>query len=123
MEAIKLQSRSRRALGQFVNADRLERLIFDCGKEFEGEGLCLLWRLADWQRTTLQYRKAMDNYDRTLEVVRQITCRACTKCERLRQRRLPNTLLDAAAPQISEQAFESRMSSNFSITTPIRTPS
>jgi hypothetical protein len=117
MEAIKLQSRSRRALGQFVNADRLERFhLWIAEKNFEGEALVpSLWRLADWQRTTLQYRKAMDNYDRTLEVVRTNNLPSVYEVRTLEAKALTEHLARrSSAADSLEQAFESRMSSNFS---------
>ena len=117
MEAIKLQSRSRRALGQFVNADKLERFhLWVAERNFEGEDLVpSLWRMADWQRTTLQYREALKNYDRTLDLVKSQDLPSVFEVRTLEAKALTEHLARSCCASDSlEQALETRMESNFS---------
>jgi tetratricopeptide (TPR) repeat protein len=72
MESIRLQSTSYVALGRLRDADRLEKFHFHVAEKSSKHGSDLiapLWRLGDWQRASLQYRKALSNYERALKII------------------------------------------------------
>tara|TARA_R110002111_G_scaffold146429_1_gene213134 strand:+ start:818 stop:2119 length:1302 start_codon:yes stop_codon:yes gene_type:complete len=74
MESLRLQSRSYASLGKLRDADRIERLHLRVAEEsFEDDSelVAPLWRLGDWQLSSLQYRAALKNYNRALEIAEQ----------------------------------------------------
>ena len=72
MESLRLQSQSHTALGRSHDADKIERFHFrvaEQGFENETDLISPLWRLGDWQRSSLQYQAALTNYDRALKII------------------------------------------------------
>jgi tetratricopeptide (TPR) repeat protein len=72
MESLRLQSRSHTALGKTRNADRIERFhlrVAEQSFDKETDLIFPLWRLAGWQLSSLQYRTALENYERALDII------------------------------------------------------
>lgn len=117
METILLQSRSRIALGQIVKANKLEKFhLFVAKQNYQDEQLVpALWRMADWQRTTLQYRAAIRQYDETLELVHANNLSSVYEVRTLEARALAQHLAKhCCAGESLERALVSRQSSDFS---------
>ncbi|MFT4797795.1 MAG: tetratricopeptide (TPR) repeat protein [Candidatus Azotimanducaceae bacterium] len=72
MESLRLQSRSHATLGKLRDADKIERFHFRVAEqnlENETDLISPLWRLSDWQRSSLQYREALENYEKALTII------------------------------------------------------
>ena len=72
MESIRMQSLSYASLGKLKEVDRLENFhlrVAEQSAKNETELVAPIWRLGDWQRASLQYRKAIANYERAMRIV------------------------------------------------------
>lgn len=72
LESIRLQSRSYEALGRLKDADRLEQFhlrVAEKSAKRDSDLVAPIWRLANWQRASLQYREALKNYERALQII------------------------------------------------------
>ena len=73
MDSLRLMSHSYLALGKFKRADVVERLHLRVAllnnEDDTSQWVRPLWRMADWQRSSQQYTRALKNYDKALEVI------------------------------------------------------
>jgi tetratricopeptide (TPR) repeat protein len=72
LESIRMQSLSYASLGRLKDVDRLENFhlrVAEHSANDDTELVAPIWRLGDWQRASLQYRKALANYERALRIV------------------------------------------------------
>lgn len=117
MEALRLQSRSLVAQGEMVAADKLERFHLRVAeKNYQGEALMpSLWRLSVWQRMTLQYRKAIKNYNRALDIIAADQLHESYAVRTLEEKALTEHLARIGDPTESLQvALQGRMDNDFS---------
>lgn len=117
LESVRLQSRSRAALGQFVKADKLEKFhLWVAERNYEGLDLVpSLWRMADWQRTTLQYRASIRHYDRTLSLLESHEPAKVLTVRTLEARALAEHLAKfCCANESLGLALENRLNNDFS---------
>lgn len=117
LEAVRLQSRSLIAEGEIVAADKLERFHFRIAeKNFSGEELLpSIWRISAWQRMTMQYDKALANYDRTLRIIQNESLSSAYRVRALEAKALTQHLATrCCADESLEAALQDRYNGNFS---------
>lgn len=115
--ALRQQSRALVALGQVVKADRLERFHLQIAEKNYSNAALIpsIWRLADWQRSTMQYRKSLKNYDRALDTVEQQSLAPSLKVRTLEAKALAQYLSKTGSPQQTlAQALDIRMEDEYS---------
>lgn len=72
MESLRLQSSSLVAIGKTRDADKVERFHFRVAEQSldnANDFISPLWRLGDWQRSSLQYRASLVSYEKALEII------------------------------------------------------